>query len=142
MTRVSDLTLARRRPLRRQRSVAWIAVSAVILVGSASCLGSSNAIDRLTIVNGTPFDVEVKVSDARKESSLILGRAERESSTVNELVTDMGETWVFEFSYGGRVVGGLTVKRTNLERDGWRIEVPSRVARTMRRYGFEPRPEG
>jgi hypothetical protein len=140
MTSVAYRKLAGEHPRREWRSVAWLVMAIVVLIG-ASC-SSPEAIDRLTIVNPTPFDVEVKVSDASKESWLVLGRAIHDSSTINELVTDMGETWAFEFSYGGRVVGDLTVSRTKLERDRWRIEIPSRVTRTMRRYGFEPFPDG
>lgn len=108
-----------------------------LLALGASCAGDE-PIDRLTIVNRTPFDVEVKASDAKKQSWQILGQAAHESSTVNELVTDEGPTWVFQFHYGGEVVGEITVKREELVRNRWRVEVPTSVARTMRRLGFEP----
>ena len=141
MTRVSDPRHAKGCRLARWRWAAWL-VAPIVLVGVGASCASSETVDRLAIVNGTPFDVEVKVSDAKKESWLILGRADHESSAVSELVTDMGTTWVFQFEYGGRVVGDLTVSRAELERNGWRIEVPSRVADAMRRLGFEPPPDG
>lgn len=108
-----------------------------VLSVAVSC-SSSKAIDRLTIVNRTEFDVEVQASGAKKESWQILGMAQHESSTVNELVTDEGPTWVFQFHYGGELVGEITVKREELVRNRWRIDVPSSVDRTMRRLGFEP----
>lgn len=34
----------------------------------------------------------------------------------------------------------LTHSRLTIERKGWRVEVPARVAERMRRMGFEPPP--
>ena len=115
------------------------ASSGLVFVG-ASC-AEEDAVDRVTIVNRTPFDVEVELSDAKKESWLILGQAGHESSTVNEMVTDMGPTWVFRFHYGGRDVGEVTIARDELRGARWRLEVPSSVAERMRKLGFEPPPD-
>lgn len=107
----------------------------------ASC-SEDDVVDRVTIVNRTPFDVDVQLSDAKKETWLILSRAGRESSTVSELVRDVGPTWVFRFHYGGRDVGEVTIERDELRRARWRLEVPSDVADRMRELGFEPPPGG
>ncbi|MEX2538259.1 MAG: hypothetical protein WD646_06375 [Actinomycetota bacterium] len=111
-----------------------------LLVLGVSCSGD-NVVERLTIVNRTPFDVEVEVTDAKKESWLILGRAAPESSTVSELVTDMGPTWVFRFHHGGRTVSQLTVNRGELSRARWRVEVPPAVTDRMRKLGIKPPPD-
>jgi hypothetical protein len=140
MTALTDPRLVNRRARSRWRSVAWLAVPIVLLGLAASC-ETSEAIDRLTVVNRTEFDFEVQVSDAKKESWQILGGAEHESSTVNELIADEGPIWVFQFRYGGELIDELTVKRADLERNRWRVEVPSRIAERMRRLGFEPPPD-
>lgn len=126
----------RARSLRSVLATVAAATIGLVILG-ASCAGEQ-PIDRLTIVNETPYDVEVQVTDAEKESWLTLGRAEHESSTVNDLVTDMGPTWVFRFHYGGRTVGEVTIDREELARARWRLEVPSAVAERMRELGFEP----
>ena len=95
----------------------------------------------MTIESQTPFDVEVQVTDAKREGWAILARATRESSTVNETVTDMGPTWVFRFHYGGSTVGVLALDREELRRARWAVEVPPDVADRMRQLGFEPPPD-
>lgn len=126
-----------------QRRLGWRTLSLFAVVGllvvGASC-SEEAVVDRVTIVNRTPFDVEVKVGDTKKASWFILGLAGRESSTVNEMVTDMGPTWVFRFHYGGRDVGEVTIARDELRRARWRLEVPAAVAERMRRLGFDPPP--
>jgi hypothetical protein len=118
-----------------------LVVAAIGLLFLGASCADEESIDRLTIVNRTPFDVNVEVSDAKKESWLILGQATHGTSTVNELVTDMGPTWVFRFHYGGETVGELTLVREELERARWRFEVPSAVTDQMRKLGFEPPPD-
>lgn len=139
---ISAVAVPRSRPranyLRSALLMVVVASFGLLALG-ASCAGDA-PIDRLTIVNRTEFDVEVQASDVKKESWQILGRATHESSTVNELVTDEGATWVFQFHYGGKLVGELTVKSEELVRNKWRVDVPIAVARTMRRLGFEPPP--
>jgi hypothetical protein len=117
--------------------IAWVALPFLLFGAGASC-STPRAIDELTIVNRTEFDVEVQVSDGKKGSWQILGRATHESSTVNEVVTDEGPTWVFQFHYGGELIDELTVTREDLARDKWRLEVPMRIDERMRRLGFEP----
>ena len=128
------------RAARSMRKAAAILTIGLLAAG-ASCSGE-DVVERVTIVNRTPFDVEVQVTDETKESWLILGRAAHGSSTVNEMVADMGPTWVFRFRYGGRTVGELAVERDEPRRARWRVEVPSDVADRMRELGFEPPPDG
>jgi hypothetical protein len=112
-----------------------------LFVLAASCAGDE-PIDRLTIVNRTRYDLEVKLSDVKKESWLILGRTNHGSSTVDEMVTDVGPTWVFRFHYAGRDVGEVTVDRDELRRARWSLEVPSEIADRMQEFGFEPQSGG
>jgi hypothetical protein len=140
---IATVVLPRSRPrdrLLRSALLMVVAASIGLLLLGASC-SEKDVVDRLTIVNRTPFNVDVQVADAEKESWLILRRARRESSTVNEMVTDVGPTWVFRFRYGGRDVGELTIDRDELRRARWRVQVPSEVADRMRELGFEPPPD-
>ena len=112
-----------------------------LFASAASCAGQGSVVDRLTVVNRTPFDVHVDVTDASRESWLILGIARHESSTVKEQVTDMGDVWVIRFHHAGRTVGELTLDREELIREEWRVVVPSAVEDRMRDLGFEPPPD-
>ena len=140
---ISAVTVPRsgpRAPALRSALLLVVVAAIGLLLLVASC-AEDEGIDRVTIVNPTPFDVEVKLSDANKESWLILGQAPHESSSVNEMVADMGPTWVFRFHYAGETVGELTLAREELERARWSFEVPSDVAARMRKLGFEPPPD-
>lgn len=137
---ISAVAVPRSVPGVRRLRASYAIVAAVTIslgVVGASCVGGE-PIDRLTIANRTPFDVEVQMTDAQKESWLILGKADHESSTVFEMVTDMGPTWVFRFHYGGHTVGELTIDREELRRARWAVEVPLTVADRMRKLGLEP----
>ena len=119
------------------RRFRWRIVRLAVLLLLASC-STAQEVDRLTVVNATSFDVEVRLSDESKKNWQILGRADHRSSTLHRLVSDEGPTWVFQFHYGGKFVGEVTAKRQDLMRAGWRVEIPGAVADRMRRLGFDP----
>lgn len=121
--------------------VAALAAAALVAAFIVESSGRTATIDRLTIINQTEFDVEVQVSDAARDSWHVLGRANHKSSTLDEAVTDVGRTWVFQFHYGGKLVGERQISRVQLMRKRWRVEVPPRVADRMRQMGFEPPPD-
>ena len=123
----------------RFRFAVWGALLVALLGASVSC-SQPGTVDRVTVVNETRYDLEVDVTDATRGRWLLLGPAEHEAATTSEEVTDMGSTWIFRFQYGGRVVGEISVKREDLSRNNWRVEVPSSVADRMRKLGFEPPP--
>jgi hypothetical protein len=111
------------------------------VLGSAASCADDDFVDRLTVINGTPFDIDVQLSDADKNGWRPLGQATHESSTVTQAVRDAGPTWVFRFHREGRTVGELSIDREELRRARWRVEVPSSVAIRMRNLGFEPASE-
>lgn len=71
----------------------------------------------------------------------LFGQAARGTSTTKELVADQGPIWVFRFHYAGRRAGELVIQRDELQRSGWRIEVPPSVAERLRHMGLEPPPD-
>jgi hypothetical protein len=132
------------RPPRARPDVRWllwvvpvlVAGIGVVLVGSWLFRGPE-FVDEITIVNDTPFDVNVDVagSDGR-----VLGLKyvlAGETAVVHD-VADQGDTWDFQFSYGGTDAGTLRRGRSTLERDDWAIEVPQEVADVLERNGHEP----
>jgi hypothetical protein len=115
-------------------------VITVLLLGVAtallaSCSGPPPKVDRITVVNPTGYDLDLQVSDADRDSWLPAGIAEAGSRQITEEVIDQGEIWVFRFMHRGDPVGELEITRSELERNGWRVEVPAEVDERLRQMG-------
>ena len=95
-------------------------------------------VDRLTMVNPHPYQLNVGVSDARGESQLLVGVVRRNRTAAYEEVIDQGPTWRFRFSYAGVEAGDLVVTRATLQQDRWRVTVPDLVAQRLEDEGLEP----
>ena len=98
---------------------------------AAACSGPPPTVGAITIVNGTDHDLSVEVSDGDRAAWLPLASVEAGSERISEEVLDQGDTWVFRFLYQGEPVGEVSVSRSELERDRWRLEVPERAAETL-----------
>lgn len=68
--------------------------------------------------------------------------AESGSSDVAREVIDQGEVWIFRFRHWGEPVGELRMTRGELERSGWRVEVPETVSEHLRDLGRPETTEG
>jgi hypothetical protein len=115
-------------------------VIVVLLLGVAmallaSCSGPPPTVDRITVVNPTGYDLDLQVSDPDRSSWLPAGVAEAGSQQITEEVIDQGEIWVFRFLHWGDPVGELEITRSELERNGWRLEVPAAVEERLRQMG-------
>lgn len=112
----------------------------VLLLGAAttllaSCSGPPPTVERITIANPTGYDLDLQVSDPDREGWLPAGIAEAGAQQISEEVIDQGEIWVFRFLHWGDPVGELEITRSELERNGWRLEVPEEVAERLRQMG-------
>jgi hypothetical protein len=101
----------------------------------ASCSGPPPTVERITISNPTGYDLEVQVSDPNRDSWLPTGIVEAGSEQISEQVIDQGEVWIFRFLHWGESVGELELTRSELERNGWRLEVPGQVEERLRQWG-------
>jgi hypothetical protein len=110
----------------------FVGVTAAVLV---SCSGPPPTVDRITISNPTGYDLEVQVSDANRDGWLPTGIVEAGSEQISEQVIDQGEVWIFRFLHWGDPVGELELARSELERNGWRLEVPAQVEERLRHLG-------
>jgi hypothetical protein len=141
----TDLTT---RPIRPSFRVPLVAtVVALVVVGLAIVLFVGRAIrtpsfvGEVTLVNPTPYGVEVDLRRDDDDGRLLLGRAEPEDDTVQREVTDIGGRWLFRFTHAGVRVGELDVSRDALERDDWRVTVPDSVTAQLRGAGVPPDPQ-
>jgi hypothetical protein len=134
--------MARRRSRSALRSVVVRSAAVVLLVGtSPACLSNNATIERLTIVNRTRYDLEIRVTDAARDGWIVLGRTLRGARTDHELIADLGDVWIFRFEYAAKVLGGeLRVDRTQLVQNRWTVEVPDDVDDALERAGIEPSP--
>jgi hypothetical protein len=114
----------------------------LVALAMTACGGGAGTVDRLTVVNETSYDLEVRITSDERDGWRLLGRTHRGERSVDEQVEDLGEIWIFGFDYGGQPIGDeLRVRRSELEADGWVVEVPSEVEDRLRARGVDPSPE-
>lgn len=133
MSRRSAFVCSREVVFRRGRLLAVLAT--VVVLGA--CLPGAETIERITIENPTSYDLEVRVKGVGGGWTL-LGRVNREASTVAEQVQDHGDIWFFQFRFGPHVAGELRVRRPDLASNEWVVEVPKEVDERLRAEGHEP----
>ncbi len=109
--------------------------STVVLL---ACSAPPPTVPEITIVNGTPYDLDVQVNGGDRVSWLPVAIVEAGATDVSQEVIDQGEVWIFRFLHWGDPVGELSLTRDQLERVGWRVEVPETVSQRLRDLG---RPE-
>ncbi|MEA2704417.1 MAG: hypothetical protein QOD63_2362 [Actinomycetota bacterium] len=111
-------------------------VAAVVLASSS--LSPAAFVDRVTIVNPTPYQLNVALGAVGSSGSLDLGTAGRDTEMVVEQVFDPGSRWVLRFSYAGTSAGEVDVSRSELADAKWRVEIPPAVGDRLRATGLAP----
>jgi len=142
----SVLTPPRSPSVGRPRRAAAIAVAAVVTAAALFVVAqrlarSPSTVERVTIVNPTPYDLEVELSGTGRANGLTLGAVGREQTKVIEDVLDQGSEWTFTFRKGHDDAGRLTVPRAQLAADHWQLTVPSSVADRLAASGSQPSPK-
>jgi len=129
----------------QRRLVVGLATGAVGLLAVAGVtylvgLGAGPAaVARITFVNQTVYALDVDVSSGTGSWSSA-GFVPKQSTAVVEEVPDQGDMWVFRFAAQGRSGGEVHMIRAELERSGWRIDVPAEVGRRLADAGAPPTP--
>jgi hypothetical protein len=119
-------------------------VAAVLIVVALAFvltrLGSDPSVSDIHLDNPTSYDLTVEVASSHRDSWTQAGTARRETTTDLLQVGDQGKTWVFRFSYGGTQAAEITVPRSTLERDGWKLRVPDSAGTVLAGAGITPPP--
>ena len=102
-----------------------------------SRLGSPGEV-AVTVVNGTPYNVEVAVGKPGSARQVSLGTVRRDTRSAFEGVIDQGKQWVFHFSYGGADAGVVTLHRDALRANHFVLDVPAAVTERLGSLGFPP----
>jgi hypothetical protein len=117
------------------------AVATLVLAVLAAGLARGPAfVDRIDLVNRSPYELSVDVRGATDGGWVSLGYIDQDAATAVQEVIDQGGRWTFRFGAQGRSGGQLTLSRAALERSDWRIDVPDEVEARLRRAGAPPSP--
>jgi hypothetical protein len=141
----SVLNPPRSSPVRNPRPTVVIAIGLIAVVFGLLFLAqrltpSPTLVDRVTIVNPTPYHLEVDVTGAGRSHGVGLGAIGREQTRSFEDVIDQGREWIFRFTSGAADGGEVRIAREQLEHDRWRCTVPADVAQRLRTAGVPPSP--
>jgi hypothetical protein len=89
----------------------------------------------LHIDNQTRLTLQIEVVD-QHGARLTLGAHPPGPSRRLE-VADLGPSWTFQTSYGGRQVDQQTLDRATLARQGWTIHIPATATSDLERTGYQ-----
>jgi hypothetical protein len=123
--------LSRQGPRKKARTRSLVAFALLV----ASCSGPPSTVERVTISNPTAYDIDVEVTDRDRDGWLPVAIVEARSEHVAQDVIDQGEVWIFRFLHWGDPVGEFSPTRAELERNGWRVEVPAEVEERLQQLG-------
>jgi hypothetical protein len=136
-------------PARSARLPGVALALAAILAGAFGLYGllhwtipSVPFIDHVTVVNPGVYNLELEVKGTDDDSWLGLGTVQRGARASFDEVIDQGDQWVFRFSSGGQSGGEVTLSRSQLRADGWRLDVPADVLDRLRTAGIPPSSSG
>jgi hypothetical protein len=138
---ITDYAHQRLHPSRRRDlPIVGLVVAGIVAVFvlMSTTLREPDHVDRLTLVNPTEYGVNVTVRSAPEQGRFSLGWSESTQERELREVPDLGETWIFAFSYAGVDAGEVTVSRAALAGADWRLEVPATVAQPIRAAGLTP----
>jgi hypothetical protein len=115
--------------LREPKTVVGVVLALVALLGVFTAAGllvrSPTFVDHVTIVNRTRYDLGVDVRGGSSGGVLLLTAVQPFETVQVDDVLDQGSPWTFDLSRGGTSVGAIRVRRTDLERQGWRVVLPT-----------------
>jgi hypothetical protein len=126
------------------RDIAVIALGAVLavalVVGVLAAVRSPAYVDHLTIVNPTPYPVDVSVTGGDSGGRVALGPVSPGERHAFSTVVDQGDQWVVHVSSSGTDGGTVVVKRSGLEQRRWVVTIPQATASRLAANGAIPQP--
>jgi hypothetical protein len=97
--------------------------------------GGARHVPAVRIDNQTHLTLQVELVD-QHGARLTLGAHQPGLSSRSEVV-DVGPSWTFETSYGGRKVDRQTLDRATLARQDWTVHVPTAATADLERAGYQ-----
>ena len=130
-------SIARRRS-RTPLLLGTLAIAAALLI--SQLLAAPHFVSKITVDNHSGYGVLVEVSDAHGTSWSPVGTVGRNGSTSFEQVYDVGNVWQFRLTAQTVGLGTVRVSRSQLERAGWHVDLPTRLGDTLRSRAVAPQP--
>lgn len=122
-----------------QALVAGTLLIAAVLIGwlvaTVATDGKVQYVPAVRVDNQTHLALQLQVVDG-SGAQLTLGARPPGTSTAFQVV-DMGPTWTFVASYGGREVFRQAVPRGTVEARGWSLVIPPGATADLQRQGFQ-----
>jgi hypothetical protein len=123
------------------RPVLAVAVLAVVVTAVGALWLASSAVEgrpsyrKVQVDNraGLALQVDAAGLDGGR---LGLGQVDPQAVTTFEEVVDLGRTWTFVVSYGGREVWRQGFDGRELAGRGWTVQVPGEVTKALERQGY------
>jgi hypothetical protein len=115
-----------------------IAVSALLL--SYMAPQGPRFVDSVTVVNNTPYLVDIEVTSHARGGWLKLGPVSPSVQHDFGSVIDQGDRWIFHVTAGPHDGGEFSLTKNELEQQRRRIAIPLEVHRRLETAGAVPHP--
>src|SRR5438046_4307719 len=113
-------------------------VALVLIFAGSQALEGPGVIERVTVDNPTPYQVEVAVAGSGGGSRLALGPVAAGERHAFASVVAQGDQWVVHVTSARSDGGEFVLRRADLERSEWVITIPSEVASRLAANGASP----
>ena len=130
-----------RRGSRPRPSVALlliVAIAAAVVLAAEVAPGSPRFVRTITISNPSAFQVQTDVARPNDNGWVPIGAVEPGRTQAFGEVFDVGDAWVFRFSYGGVVAEERTESRRDLASARWHVRISSDAAARLDAAGLAP----
>ena len=134
-TEVRNRRVRRHHPaVRRAAVIIAIGAAAMMLAVAVDDVLFANPtfVHRVTVVNETPYDIEVRASRAGGAGTIGLGVARQHCDTPFEQVIDLGPVWELQLHTQGVAADAITVSRSGGTDDNWTVHIPAAVGDDLR----------
>ena len=126
-------------PTRLGRNIAAVVVGGIValvlIFAGSQALEGPGVIERVTVDNPTPYQVEVAVAGNEGGSRLALGPVAAGERHAFASVVDQGDRWVVHVTSARSDGGQFVLRRADLQRGKWVITIPEEVASRLAANG-------
>jgi hypothetical protein len=116
------------------------AIAVAAFVGIQAALRGPEFVDRVRVVNETPYLLDVEVTGNARDGWLKLGPVSPGETHNFGNVIDQGDEWIFHITTGPHDGGEFSVRKAELERARWDVAIPGEVQARLEAEGAVPRP--
>jgi hypothetical protein len=116
------------------------AIAITALAGIQAALRGPEFVDRVTVVNETPYLVDIEVTSDTRDGWLGLGPVSPGASHNFGSVIDQGERWIFHVTAGPYDGGEFSLSKSELQ-ERWRVTIPRDVQQRLEALGAVPLPD-